>query len=89
MPELRPLVEPALADRYQIERELGRGGTAIVYLAQDLRHGRQVAIKVLYLELAASLGPGAVSPGDQGRSRHHRRGRTHASGWADGLAVRR
>jgi eukaryotic-like serine/threonine-protein kinase len=49
-------VAAALADRYQIERELGRGGTATVYLAQDLRHGRRVAIKVLYPELAASLG---------------------------------
>jgi eukaryotic-like serine/threonine-protein kinase len=49
-------VSAALADRYQVERELGRGGTATVYLAQDLRHGRRVAIKVLYPELAASLG---------------------------------
>jgi serine/threonine-protein kinase len=49
-------VVAALADRYQIERELGRGGTATVYLAQDLRHARRVAIKVLYPELAASLG---------------------------------
>ncbi|MFL5494374.1 MAG: protein kinase domain-containing protein [Gemmatimonadales bacterium] len=47
----------ALAGRYRVERELGRGGTATVYLAQDLRHGRQVAVKVLYPELAASLGP--------------------------------
>jgi tetratricopeptide (TPR) repeat protein/tRNA A-37 threonylcarbamoyl transferase component Bud32/TolB-like protein len=47
----------ALADRYRIERELGQGGMATVYLAQDLKHRRQVAIKVLRPELAAVLGP--------------------------------
>ena len=46
----------ALADRYRIERELGQGGMATVYLAHDLRHDRQVAIKVLRPELAAALG---------------------------------
>jgi serine/threonine-protein kinase len=46
----------ALADRYRIERELGEGGMATVYLAQDLRHHRQVAIKVLKPELAAVIG---------------------------------
>jgi serine/threonine-protein kinase len=46
----------ALADRYHLERELGSGGMAIVYLAQDLKHRRQVAIKVLRPELAAALG---------------------------------
>jgi TolB-like protein/Tfp pilus assembly protein PilF/predicted Ser/Thr protein kinase len=46
-----------LADRYTLERELGRGGMATVYLAQDLRHDRPVALKVLHPELAASLGP--------------------------------
>ena len=46
----------ALADRYKIERELGAGGMATVYLAQDLRHDRQVALKVLKPELAAVLG---------------------------------
>ena len=46
----------ALADRYRIERELGAGGMATVYLAQDLRHDRRVAIKVLKPELAAVLG---------------------------------
>ena len=46
----------ALADRYRIERELGKGGMATVYLAEDLRHGRKVAVKVLLPELAAVLG---------------------------------
>jgi serine/threonine protein kinase/Tfp pilus assembly protein PilF len=47
----------ALADRYTVLRELGRGGMATVYLADDLRHGRQVAIKVLKAELGLLLGP--------------------------------
>jgi serine/threonine-protein kinase len=46
----------ALADRYRIERELGAGGMATVYLAQDLKHDRRVAVKVLRPELAAVLG---------------------------------
>ena len=46
----------ALADRYRIERELGAGGMATVYLAQDLKHKRKVALKVLKPELAAVLG---------------------------------
>jgi serine/threonine-protein kinase len=47
----------ALAGRYAIERELGRGGMATVYLAQDVKHRRQVAVKVLHRDLAAALGP--------------------------------
>lgn len=50
-------LKSALADRYTIERELGRGGMATVYLAEDLKHHREVAIKVLAPELAAALGP--------------------------------
>jgi serine/threonine-protein kinase len=46
----------ALADRYRLERELGQGGMATVYLAHDLRHERKVAIKVLRPELAAVIG---------------------------------
>ncbi|NIM52873.1 MAG: protein kinase [Gemmatimonadales bacterium] len=49
-------VRTALADRYAVQRELGRGGMATVYLAQDLKHDRPVAIKVFRPELAASLG---------------------------------
>jgi len=47
----------ALGDRYAIEREVGAGGMATVYLAQDLKHDRRVALKVLRPELAATLGP--------------------------------
>jgi serine/threonine-protein kinase len=47
----------ALAGRYTLERELGSGGMATVYLAEDLKHGRKVAVKVLRPELAALLGP--------------------------------
>jgi len=50
-------LKAALADRYAVEREIGRGGMATVYLAQDLKHRRRVAIKVLPPELAAALGP--------------------------------
>ena len=46
----------ALADRYVLERELGEGGMAVVYLAEDVRHRRRVAVKVLRPELAAALG---------------------------------
>src|SRR5664279_1490292 len=46
----------ALADRYRLERELGQGGMATVYLAEDFRHDRKVAIKVLRPELAAVIG---------------------------------
>jgi len=45
----------ALADRYRIERDLGAGGVATVYLAHDVKHDRKVAIKVLRPELAAIL----------------------------------
>ncbi|HEU5155118.1 MAG TPA: protein kinase, partial [Gemmatimonadales bacterium] len=46
----------SLSDRYRIERELGQGGMATVYLARDLRHDRNVALKVLRPELAAVIG---------------------------------
>jgi serine/threonine protein kinase/Tfp pilus assembly protein PilF len=57
MAESVPEWRAALADRYGIERELGRGGMATVYLARDLKHDRPVALKVLHPELAATLGP--------------------------------
>jgi len=46
----------ALGDRYRLERELGRGGMAVVYLAEDVRHHRRVAVKVLRSDLARSIG---------------------------------
>src|SRR5690242_7516449 len=46
----------ALAGRYTIERELGAGGSATVYLAHDVRHRRPVAVKVLHREIAAAFG---------------------------------
>jgi serine/threonine protein kinase len=55
MTQLRKLTA-ALKDRYRLMRELGRGGMATVYLAEDLKHKREVAIKVLEPELAAALG---------------------------------
>jgi serine/threonine-protein kinase len=52
-----PRLVAALADRYRIERELGAGGMATVYLAEDVRHKRKVAVKVLRSELAVTMGP--------------------------------
>jgi serine/threonine-protein kinase len=56
MPDLLERLKSALADRYAVESEIGRGGMAVVFLAEDLKHHRQVAIKVLHPELAASVG---------------------------------
>ena len=52
----RSSLSEALSDRYRVERELGQGGMATVYLAHDLRHDRDVAIKVLHPDLGAVLG---------------------------------
>src|SRR5829696_341342 len=49
-------LKSALGDTYAIDRELGRGGMATVYLAQDVKHDRLVALKVLHSEVAESLG---------------------------------
>src|SRR2546425_12852594 len=56
MADLVERLRAALADRYTIERELGHGGMATVYLARDAKHERYVALKVLDPELAASVG---------------------------------
>jgi serine/threonine-protein kinase len=56
LPDPPNQLRDALADRYRLERELGQGGMATVYVAEDLKHERQVAIKVLRPELAAVLG---------------------------------
>jgi len=57
MVEVLERLRAVLANRYAIDRELGRGGMATVYLATDLKHGRQVALKVLRPDLAQTLGP--------------------------------
>src|SRR5256885_14867202 len=56
MSSVATALRAAIADRYRIERELGQGGMATVYLAHDLKHDRKVAVKVLKPELAAVLG---------------------------------
>jgi serine/threonine-protein kinase len=56
MAQIPTRLTTALSDRYRIERDLGEGGMATVYLAEDLKHDRRVALKVLKPELAAVLG---------------------------------
>ena len=56
MPHSSERLTEALSDRYVIEREIGAGGMALVYLAEDVKHRRSVAIKVLRSELAATIG---------------------------------
>jgi serine/threonine-protein kinase len=56
MTDLQERLPSALADRYAVESEVGRGGMATVFLAEDLKHHRRVAIKVLHPELAAAVG---------------------------------
>ncbi|MGH7581796.1 MAG: protein kinase domain-containing protein [Gemmatimonadales bacterium] len=56
MADMRDRLQASLANRYAVEREVGRGGMATVYLAQDLKHDRRVAVKVLHADLAATLG---------------------------------
>ncbi len=56
MTEITARLSTALADRYKLEHQLGVGGMATVYLAEDLKHKRKVAVKVLRPELAAVLG---------------------------------
>jgi Tol biopolymer transport system component/tRNA A-37 threonylcarbamoyl transferase component Bud32 len=54
-------LQEALSDRYRLERELGQGGMATVYLAEDLKHHRKVALKVLRPEIAVTVGAGRFS----------------------------
>lgn len=56
MSDLQQRLSAALRDRYRIDREIGTGGMAVVYLADDLKHGRRVALKVLRPQLADDLG---------------------------------
>jgi serine/threonine-protein kinase len=57
MTDLRAQLQEGLGGSYALERELGRGGMATVFLARDLKHDRPVALKVLHPELSMSLGP--------------------------------
>jgi len=57
MADLLDQLRTFVADRYTIEREVGRGGMATVFLGEDRRHGRPVALKVLHPQLAVALGP--------------------------------
>ncbi len=77
----------ALSGRDRIERELGRGGMATVYLAEDVRHHRKVALKVLHEELAASVaGPRFVREIEiAAQLQHPNILPLHGSGEADGL----
>ena len=57
MPDLLKRLEEALGERYRVEREIGEGGMAVVFLAEDLKHRHQVAIKVMRPQIGASIGP--------------------------------
>ena len=66
-PEDITLLTSALAGRYRVERELGHGGMAVVFLAEDVKHRRRVALKVLRPEVAQVHRLGAVPPGNRDR----------------------
>jgi len=85
--DLLERLQSALADRYRIERELGRGGMATVYLARDTKHGRPVALKVMRPELSNALGPDRFlrEIGIAGRLQHPHILSLHDSGEAGGI----
>jgi serine/threonine-protein kinase len=86
-PDTLNRLRQALGDRYEIDRELGHGGMATVYLAKDLKHSRDVAIKVLLPDLAASVGAERFlrEIGFAARIRHPHIVPLYDSGDADGL----
>ncbi len=83
--QVDPRLASALAGRYRIERELGRGGMATVYLAHDLRHDREVAIKVMHPELALGRERFLREIGVAAGLAHPHIVALHDSGDADGL----
>jgi len=87
MPDLLERLTAALADRYTVKREIGRGGMATVFLAVDLKHNRKVALKVLHPELAASVGAERFLQEIRtvARLNHPHILAVHDSGEADGL----
>ena len=87
MTDVPERLRAALADRYRLERELGQGGMATVYLAEDLRHHRKVAVKVLRPEIAATVGAGRFAREIEvaARLQHPNILPVHDSGEADGF----
>ena len=87
MSELQDRLQAAVSNRYRIERELGRGGMAIVFLAEDLKHRRMVALKVLEPDLAHAIGPERFLKEIEiaARLTHPHILSLHDSGEADGL----
>ena len=87
MSEILERLQSAIKDRYHVERELGRGGMATVYLATDLRHDRLVAIKVLHPDLSATIGSERFEREIKlaARLQHPHILGLHDSGSADGL----
>ena len=87
MTEITPRLSAALADRYSIERELGADGMATAYLAEDLKHRRKVALKVLRRDLAQGSSVAtparACSPGGYWDWALYVRARVYASGVFD------
>ncbi len=87
MSDILERLQASIADRYAIEKELGRGGMATVYLATDIRHDRRVAIKLLHPDLAATIGAERFEREIKlaARLQHPHILGLHDSGQADGL----